>query len=60
MNNKKELPEDELQDRLDQTIFQLNDDQMQNFLSILEEPVVANPKIAKLLSIPAPWGKLKD
>lgn len=60
MINKKDLPEDELQDRLDQTIFRLNDDQMQNFLSILEEPAVANPMIAKLLSIPTPWEKLKD
>ena len=60
MTNKKEIPTEESVDPLDQTVFKLNEEQMEKFLAILDEPPVAKPKLAKLLSVTAPWEKPKD
>lgn len=60
MTNKKEIPHEDSVDPLDQTVFQLDDEQMQKFLAILAEPPIAKPKLAKLLSVTAPWEKPKE
>lgn len=40
---------------LDQVFFQLDNEKFQQFTSLLDAPVDANPGLERLMSVEAPW-----
>ncbi|MFB9887908.1 type II toxin-antitoxin system TacA family antitoxin [Balneatrix alpica] len=40
---------------LDQTLFQLDEVNMQHFIAMLDAPVQDNPGITRLMAVKAPW-----
>ena len=41
---------------LDQVFFKLDTDKFQQFMAILDAPPSANPGLARLMSVKAPWS----
>lgn len=41
---------------LDQVFFNLDTDKFQQFIAILDAPPSANPGLARLMSVKAPWS----
>jgi uncharacterized protein (DUF1778 family) len=42
---------------LNQRIFTASDDQIEEFLRVMDSPVSENPKLQETLSKPAPWDQ---
>lgn len=41
---------------LDQVFFKLDTDKFQQFMAVLDAPPSANPGLARLMSVKAPWS----
>lgn len=41
---------------LDQVFFKLDTDKFQQFIAVLDAPLSANPGLARLMSVKAPWS----
>ena len=41
---------------LDQVFFKLDTDKFQQFIAVLDAPPSANPGLARLMSVKAPWS----
>lgn len=41
---------------LDQVFFKLDTDKFQQFIAVLDAPPSANPGLARLMSVKAPWA----